>query len=116
MDPHNNQDTPSLRSELLRLCDSIEKDRENFIALTRELSSISGSLKVLLEDRAEAKNQVQRMYSTLDNLKERMTAAETKLASMSTSQTNTSQRAWQIFSLFLTPAITIIITYLFVKR
>lgn len=99
-----------------------KEEHEAWTSVVKELSSISGSLKVLLDDRMEFKSLVARVFSRLDHcdardslLSERLGILEAKVNTVDKNADNSGARTWDIVKYVLIAVIGAILAVVLKK-
>ena len=101
---------------------ALQEERTSWRNISAELANISGSLRVLLDDREDFKQTIQRAFSRLDTtdktiamLSERMASLEANHRSTDTAQAGTAAKLWLVTSMILSVIVAAVATKLFGK-
>jgi chromosome segregation ATPase len=91
-------------------------ERNSWRSIAAELSKISGSLQVLLNDRLEFKETVARVFSRVDNtdkavgdLITRVSVLEESTLTLAKNQDSTNNKLWSVVSVVLVLVITAVV-------
>jgi chromosome segregation ATPase len=138
--PTETDDVRHLRSDIDRLRTQIDDDRKaitvglneeraSWRSIAKELGDISGSLRVLLEDRADFKNIIIRVFSRLDNcdsrdsmlseriggLESKLLATEARIGVVNQGSSTLVNRLWQLAQVVIVGVIVAVMSLVMKK-